>query len=332
LRDTATGANACEGSGPDVRSAEPMAEIPDALRRAADTFEDYLRVERGAAISTISTYRRDVRKYIATLAAAGITDMSQAEPHHVTAALEERSRAGGAASTLNRHLAALRHFHKFCVREGFAKKNPAALVDGPGRGLSLPKALDEDAVTKIIEAASGSGPRSLRDRAMLELLYGAGLRVSELVGLDIDDVDLEDRTLRCLGKGSKERIVPIGEPAANAVRRYLRHGRGELASAKRSTAALFLGTGGARLSRQSAWRCVKRYASRVDPNVRVFPHALRHSYATHLVARGADVRVVQEALGHARLSTTQVYTLVTKQKLKDVYDEAHPRGRRRRTS
>ncbi|MEX0875273.1 MAG: site-specific tyrosine recombinase [Actinomycetota bacterium] len=309
-----------------------MADIPEALRRAADSFEDYLRVERGAAVSTIATYRRDVRRYIAALGADGVTEMSETKPRHVAAALDERAKAGGAATTLNRHLAALRHFHKFCVREGFAGSNPAALVDGPGRGLALPKALDEDAVTKIIEAASGSSPRERRDRAMLELLYGAGLRVSELVGLDIDDVDLEDRTLRCLGKGSKERIVPIGGQAADAVRAYLRGGRGDLASAKQLTAALFLGTGGRRLSRQSAWRCVKRYAARVSPDLRVFPHALRHSYATHLVARGADVRVVQEALGHARLSTTQVYTLVTRQKLKDVYDEAHPRGRRRRSS
>jgi integrase/recombinase XerD len=162
---------------------------------------------------------------------------------------------------------------------------------------------------------------------MLELLYGAGLRVSELVSLDVDDVDLDDRTVRCVGKGDKERIVPIGAPAATAVRRYMRHGRGELASSARPTHALFLRAGGGRLSRQSAWRCVKRYASRVNPKARVFPHALRHSFATHLVARGADVRVVQEALGHARLSTTQVYTLVTRDKLKDVYEAAHPRGR-----
>jgi integrase/recombinase XerD len=233
---------------------------------------------------------------------------------------------------LNRFLAAVRHFHKFCVREGIATTNPAALIDGPGRGLSLPKAIDEREVTKIIEAASGTSPRDLRDRAMLELLYGAGLRVSELVGLDIDDVDLEERTVRCLGKGEKERIVPIGNPAAEAVSRYSRGPRRELASAKKPTPALFLNAAGGRLSRQSAWRCVKRYAAEVDPEARVFPHALRHSFATHLVSRGADVRVVQEALGHARLSTTQVYTLVTREKLKDVYEDAHPRARRRRRS
>jgi integrase/recombinase XerD len=308
------------------------AVVADALRRAAETFEDYLRVERGSASSTIAAYRKDLRRYLHALTTARVEEVADVRASHVIDALDERARAGAAASTLNRYLAAVRHFHKFCVREGIAPANPAALVDGPNRGLSLPKALDETHVTKIIEAASGTGPRDLRDRAMLELLYGAGLRVSELVGLDVDDVDLDDRTVRCLGKGQKERIVPMGGPAVEAIRTYQREGRRELASAKRPTPALFLNAFGGRLSRQSAWSLVKRYASRVDPNARVFPHALRHSFATHLVARGADVRVVQEALGHARLSTTQVYTLVTREKLKDVYEDAHPRARRRRSS
>jgi integrase/recombinase XerD len=306
--------------------------IPEALKAVVQTFEDYLRVERGAMPSTIEAYRRDLANYLTTLASAGVEDVASVTASDVVDALDQRSRRGPAPSTLNRFLSAIRHFHKFCVREGIAPSNPAALVDGPGRGLQLPKAIDEDEVTKIIEAASGTTGRELRDRAMLELLYGAGLRVSELVGLDVDDVDLEDRTVRCLGKGDKERIVPIGGAAVDTIRRYKREGRSELVSAKRSTPALFLNAAGGRLSRQSAWRFVKRYAAIVDPNTRVFPHALRHSFATHLVARGADVRVVQEALGHARLSTTQVYTLVTREKLKDVYEDAHPRARRRRRS
>jgi integrase/recombinase XerD len=306
-----------------------------ALRGAAESFEDYLRVERGSSPRTIEAYRRDIWRYLADLSAAGVEDVDGAAPADVVRFLQTRSGAGAAAATLNRTLAAVRHFHRFCVREGLAGQNPASLVDGPARGLSLPKALTPEEVGEIIEAAAGGSPREQRDRAMLELLYGAGLRVSELVGLDVDDVDTEERTIRCVGKGDKERVVPMGEPAAQAVRRYVREGRGSLAVAGRPTHALFLGKGGRRLSRQSAWRCVKRYAARVGPNKRVFPHALRHSYATHLVARGADIRVVQEALGHARLSTTQVYTLVTREKLKDVYEAAHPRGlkrRRRRSS
>jgi integrase/recombinase XerD len=305
------------------------APLPEALIAASQTFDDYLRVERGASPSTVEAYRRDLRNYLKSVATNGCNEVGDITPAVVVDALEERARRGPAASTLNRFLAAVRHFHKFCVREQIAPTNPAALIDGPGRGLSLPKAIDEREVVKIIEAASGATARDVRDRAMLELLYGAGLRVSELVGLDVDDVDIEDRAVRCLGKGDKERIVPIGGPAAAAVRRYVRDFRRELASAKKPTPALFLNVSGGRLSRQSAWRCVKRYAAAVDPDARVFPHALRHSFATHLVAHGADVRVVQEALGHARLSTTQVYTLVSREKLKDVYEDAHPRARRK---
>lgn len=300
--------------------------LPPKLRRAAEAFEDYLRVERGSSPRTITAYRRDVRRYLEALSRARIQDVARVAPGHVSDVMGEWSRAQIAATTLNRRLAAVRHFHRFCMREGIATRNPAALVDGPARGLALPKALAEDEVGRIIDAASGASPRELRDRVILELLYGAGLRVSELVGLDVDDVDLDDRTVRCLGKGEKERVVPIGGAAAGAIRRYMRDGRGELTSPKRPGHALLLSARGGRLSRQSAWQCVKRYASRVYPNRRVYPHVLRHSYATHLMARGADVRVVQEALGHARLSTTQVYTLVSRQKLKDVYESAHPRG------
>lgn len=303
--------------------------VPAALKRAAETFEDYLRVERGSSPRTVAAYKRDVRRYVRMLAADGVRTMNGVTPRHVSDAMGRWSREGLAPTTLNRRLAAVRHLHRFCVREGLAKRNPAALVDGPARGLALPKALREEEVARIVEAASGSSPAELRDRVILELLYGAGLRVSELTGLDVDDVDLDARTVRCLGKGDKERVVPIGAAAVTAVRRYTAEGRPAFVPTRRTEAALLLSARGQRLSRQSAWVCVKRYASRVYPNRRVYPHVLRHSFATHLVARGADVRVVQEALGHARLQTTQVYTLVTRQKLKDALESAHPRARRK---
>ncbi|HVE90965.1 MAG TPA: tyrosine recombinase [Actinomycetota bacterium] len=306
----------------------PKQAVPPALAAAASDFEDYLRIERGAAVATVKAYRRVVRAYVARLAAAGINTPSQVRPRDVTDALQAVSDSGVGASTLHRALAAIRHFHRFCLREKLAPSNPATLVDGPRRGLALPRALPAEFVTALIESASGGSPAQLRDRAILELLYSSGLRVSELVGLDLDDVDLEDRIVRCLGKGGKERLVPLGRPAAEAVARWVREGRPAMVRRGRGSAAVFVSARGQRLSRQSAWKTVKTHAAKVDPEARVFPHALRHSFATHLVAGGADLRVVQEALGHARLSTTQVYTLVSRETLKDVYESAHPRGRR----
>ncbi len=306
--------------------------LPDPLRRALDAFTDYLRVERGSAASTVKAYRRDVRRYLRFLAERGIEDLDRVRPADVADAMSSRAAEGVAASTLHRTLAAVRHLHRFCVRDGITTSDPASLVDGPARGLSLPKALSVEEVEAIMEQPSGADPRSLRDRAILELLYAAGLRVSELTGLDIDDVDTETRAVRCTGKGDKDRVVPIGRAAADAVEAYLRDGRPALAGKGRGTHALFLSFRGGRLSRQSVWKGVKRYAARVVPEDRVHPHVLRHSFATHLVARGADIRVVQEALGHARLSTTQIYTLVSRKQLKDAYEAAHPRGRGRATS
>jgi integrase/recombinase XerD len=303
--------------------------LPKRLRDAAESFVDYLRVERGAAPRTIQAYRRDLVRYLRHLAGQGIRSPREARPSDVADALQHIAGRGAAATTIARALAAVRHFHRFCVREGLAESNPAALVDGPSRGVALPKALSEDEIAGIIQSASADTPAGLRDRAMLELLYAAGVRVSELVGLDVDDVDLDERLVRCLGKGDKERIVCIGRAAVASLRRYLRTGRPALASRGNGTPSLFVSSRGGRLSRQSCWKTVKRYAARACPDRRVFPHAFRHSFATHLVARGADVRVVQEALGHARLSTTQVYTLVSRQKLKDVLEAAHPRGGRR---
>lgn len=305
----------------------PEPQLPEALLSAAATFLDYLRAERGASPRTVDAYRRDVSRYLRHVAAEGVATVREIRPADVSGALEALTGGGAAASTVSRRLAAIRHFHRFCLREGIAETNPASLVDGPSRGLRLPNPLSEDEVTAILEAAGEDTPAGQRDRAMLELLYAAGVRVSELVGLDVDDVDLEERTLRCVGKGDKERIVCIGRAAASALERYMREGRRALLSRSAGTGALFVSARGRRLSRQTCWKVVKRYAGRACPDRRVYPHAFRHSFATHLVARGADVRVVQEALGHARLSTTQVYTLISTQKLKDVYEAAHPRGR-----
>jgi integrase/recombinase XerD len=231
------------------------------------------------------------------------------------------------ATSVVRTLSAVRTFHRFCVREGIAAEDPAAAVVRPRLPRALPHPLTVDEATAMVEAPVLSSEAGLRDRAILELLYGAGLRVSELTGLDVDDVDLEVGAVRVLGKGGKERDVPIGGHAREAVGAYLTRGRPSLATA-RSRGALFLNLRGGRLTRQSCARLVAAHARAAGIRRVVTPHDLRHSFATHLLEGGADVRVVQELLGHASVATTQIYPLGTVEHLRQVYDEAHPRARR----
>lgn len=205
-----------------------------------------------------------------------------------------------------------------------APRNPASVVVGPKRPLSVPKALSEKDVTAIVEAPNLATNVGVRDRALLETIYGAGLRASEATALDVDDVDLENRSLRCTGKGAKQRVVPLGRAAATAIGNYLKTARQQYVAVGRGTPALFVSARGCRLSRQSVWLIVKRYSTDIA-KAGVHPHVLRHSFATHLLRGGADLRSVQEALGHARISTTQVYTLVERDILKQAIDRAHPR-------
>jgi integrase/recombinase XerD len=227
-----------------------------------------------------------------------------------------------------RAVVAVRGFHKFAVRDGLATGDPAASVKPPSPAKRLPKALPLSDVEAILEAAGAAGTTlALRDRALLEVLYGTGARISEAVGLDVDDLDTVDGTVLLRGKGSKERLVPVGSYALEAVDAYLVRGRPELVAAGSGTAALFLNARGGRLSRQSAWAVLVRTAERAGVTKDVSPHTLRHSFATHLLDGGADVRVVQELLGHASVTTTQVYTLVTVDNLREVFATAHPRAR-----
>jgi integrase/recombinase XerD len=285
------------------------------------------------ADNTLASYRRDLSRYREFLAGRGITDAAAVQEADVTdflAALREGSpeRPALSASSAARTLVAVRGFHRFLALEGVVGADPAAAVSPPRPPKRLPKAIGVDEVERLLEAASlGDTPTSLRDRALLELLYGAGARISEAVGLDLDDVDLEGGAVRLLGKGDKERIVPLGTYAREAVTAYLVRARPALAAHGRGTAAVFLNQRGARLSRQSAWATISAVAERAGLSAHVSPHTLRHSFATHLLDGGADVRVVQELLGHASVTTTQVYTLVTVQKLREVYAQAHPRAR-----
>jgi integrase/recombinase XerD len=295
---------------------------------------DHLTVERGLANNTLLSYRRDLNRYAGVLHQRGIADVAAVTEQDVTDFLA-RLRQGDAdhkplsASSAARAVIAVRGFHKFAVREGMAAVDPARPVRPPKRPQRLPKAVPVEAVQALIEAAAKGARTELatRDAALLELLYGTGARISEAVGLDIDDLDLEARTVRLSGKGGKQRMVPLGSFAIDAINRYLVQGRPLLSEAGTGGAAVFLNARGGRLSRQSAWSVIDSAATAAGLEVEVSPHTLRHSFATHLLDGGADVRVVQELLGHASVATTQLYTLVTVERLREVYASSHPRAR-----
>ncbi len=301
--------------------------------RAVRTYLDHLSVERGLAANTLTSYRRDLRRYQQFLAGQGIEDLAEISEATVSEFLA-RLREGDAehpplsATSAARTVVAVRGFHKFAVRDGLTAADPAGSVRPPSPGKRLPKALPLSDVEAILEAAGSAGTTlALRDRALLEVLYGTGARISEAVGLDVDDLDPVEGTVLLRGKGGKQRLVPVGSYAREAVEAYLVRGRPDLVSATTPAGALFLNARGGRLSRQSAWAVLVKAAERAGVTRDVSPHTLRHSFATHLLDGGADVRVVQELLGHASVTTTQVYTLVTVENLRQVFATAHPRAR-----
>jgi integrase/recombinase XerD len=305
----------------------------DVLATQIERFLDHLRVERGLSAHTVEAYRRDLAGYRRFLSRRGIVDAAGVSQEDVRAFLAHLSRRRAPdgeryrSSSVARAMSAVRSFHRSLAREGGAPGDPTAGVDRPRVGRSLPRPLSLEEVARLLDGPRDLTPAGLRDRAILELLYGSGLRISELVGLDVDDVDLEEGSVRVVGKGGKEREVPVGRAAREALGAYLAAGRPALAS-PRSRGALFLNQRGGRLTRQG---CALVLAGRVRAagiRRRVTPHTLRHSFATHLLEGGADVRVVQELLGHASVATTQIYTLVTREHLRQVYLRTHPRARR----
>ena len=302
--------------------------MPAAVR----TYLDHLTVERGLAANTLASYRRDLRRYAAYLSAVDVDDVGSISGAHVREFLMRLREGDGehpalSASSAARTVVAIRGFHTFALVEGLCAENPAAAVKPPSTPRRLPKALPLADVESMIEAAGAPATvLGLRDQALLEFLYGTGARISEAVGLDIDDVDFDDDVVRLLGKGSKQRIVPMGSYARDACARYLTSARPGLVAGRNASPAVFLNARGGRLSRQSAWTVLRKAASRAGLGVEVSPHTLRHSFATHLLDGGADVRVVQELLGHASVTTTQIYTLVTVDRLREVYATSHPRA------
>jgi integrase/recombinase XerD len=312
------------------------------LDRAVDAYLRHISIERGLSENTVAAYRRDLAGYVAWLAGRGVEDSGDVSAEIVAEFAAERASAQPpvAASSLARLQSSVRGLHRFLAREGIESADPSARLRPPKQPRRLPKALTIDQVEALLDAAGpapatgtvpapGAAPGDLvgmRDRALLELLYATGARVSEVVQLDVDDLAHGD-VIRVRGKGSKERIVPVGSYARAAVDAYLTRARPELSRRGRATPKLFLGARGAPLSRQSAWLIIRDAADRAQLVSHVSPHTLRHSFATHLLQGGADVRVVQELLGHASVATTQIYTHVSVDALRDVYVTSHPRAR-----
>jgi len=298
---------------------------------AVAQYLDHVRAERGLAANTVAAYRRDLARYTGFLADRGVTDLDDVTPVDVTEFVRHLS-ATQARSSVARQVVSVRTLHRFAAAEGLASGNPAVDVSPPKLTQRLPKALTVDEVTRMLDAPDRDDVVGLRDAALLELLYGTGARVSEVCGLDVDEVSaaLADRDAGLLlrGKGGKERMVPLGSYAASAVEAYLVRARPALAAAAaRHDPALLLNQRGRRLSRQSAWAVLQQAARAAGLTVEVSPHSLRHSFATHLLDGGADLRAVQELLGHASVATTQIYTLVTIEHLREVHAAAHPRAR-----
>ncbi|KHO25544.1 recombinase XerD [Mycolicibacterium setense] len=315
---------------------------PSPLRSALDDqvqgYLDHLTIERGVAANTLSSYRRDLRRYAEHLSQRGIDDLAQVAETDVSdflIALRRGDPDSGvvalSAVSAARAVVAVRGLHRFATAEGMTDLDVARGVKPPTPSRRLPKSLTLDEVLALLEAAGGDseadGPLTLRNRALLELLYSTGARISEAVGLDVDDIDTHARSVLLRGKGGKQRLVPIGRPAVSALDAYLVRGRPDLARRGRGNPGIFLNARGGRLSRQSAWQVLQDAAERAGITSAVSPHTLRHSFATHLLDGGADVRVVQELLGHASVTTTQIYTMVTVHTLREVWAGAHPRAR-----
>lgn len=307
------------------------------LENQVQGYLDHLAIERGVAANTLTSYRRDLRRYTAHLTPRGIDDLhdvTEAEVSEFLVALRRGDPDAGtvplSAVSAARALIAVRGLHRFAASEGIIEADVARAVKPPTPSRRLPKSLTLDEVLALLDGAGGDapsdGPLTLRNRALLELLYSTGARISEAVGLDVDDVDTHARSVLLRGKGGKQRLVPVGRPAIAALDAYLVRGRPDLARRGRGNAAIFLNARGGRLSRQSAWQVLQDAAERAGMNAAVSPHTLRHSFATHLLDGGADVRVVQELLGHASVTTTQIYTLVTVNALREVWAGAHPRA------
>jgi integrase/recombinase XerD len=290
-------------------------------------FIHFMVVEKGLSKNTVISYERDLNHYLSYIKnVEQIPSLNEITRFQIIHFLNHLKQQGKSAKTLARHVASIRSFHQFLLREKAVEQDPTVHLETPQTERSLPKVLSLTEVEALLEAPKDSTPFALRDRAMLELLYATGIRVSELIQLNMDDLHLMMGFIRCIGKGNKERIIPIGKTAAAVLETYLSEGRLKLRSKNHPTEALFLNHHGKRLTRQGYWKILKGLAKKANIEKEITPHTLRHSFATHLLENGADLRAVQEMLGHADISTTQIYTHVSRTRLKDVYSKHHPRA------
>jgi len=289
-----------------------------------DAFLNYLSVERGLSRNTILAYREDIDTYIDFLKASHIAALSSTTKNNITNFMLSQKDRGLATNSVARRLAAIKAFYRFLVRERILKTDPSSLIESPKLWKKIPETLSANEVDALLSQPNIRDKQGIRDKAILETLYATGMRVSEAANLKVDNVNLEVGFLRCFGKGNKERIIPLGKKAINSLKRYLQDSRQRLLKNKESD-FLFLSLFGRKISRQSLWKIIKRYAKEARIKKPIKPHILRHSFATHLLERGADLRSVQEMLGHADISTTQIYTHISKERLKAIHRMFHPR-------
>lgn len=289
-----------------------------------DTFLDYIAVERGLANNTIISYKRDLKSYLGFLESRGIDSLSKTSKNDISGFMLSQKDRGISASSISRRVAAIKSFYRFLVREKILKADPSSLIDSPKLWKKIPETLSLNEVEALLNSPKTTTPRGIRDKAILETLYATGMRVSEASGLKADDVNLDIGFLRCIGKGNKERVIPLGKKAIISIKRYLGISRPVFLNKKESE-FLFLNRFGGKLSRQMIWKIIKHYARNTGIKKPVKPHILRHSFATHLLEGGADLRSVQEMLGHVDISTTQIYTHINKDRLKAIHKMFHPR-------
>jgi integrase/recombinase XerD len=294
------------------------------MRDLITQFTYYLNVERGLSENTVLSYQRDLEKYASFLKSRGIESAQAVKKDHIKSFLLTLKDKNLATSSISRNLAAIKVFHKFLMAEGLSREDAASVMESPKTWKKLPEALSLDEVEKLLKAPNPKDVYGLRDKAALELMYATGMRVSEIVNLKVDNINSDIGFVKCSGKGNKERIIPVGRKSLAALKNYMDRSRPLLAKGK-TDAAVFLSRLGRRLSRQTFWKVIKRYAALAGIKKHITPHMLRHSFATHLLERGADLRVVQEMLGHSNISTTQIYTHINKDRLKSIHVKYHPR-------